>query len=91
MDSAVPPFWTSYGQLIGCVVDAHARACPPVPCRYIRVTAFLSRHGRVVSVSYDTGGHNFGVLSQGNRPGIHQFQSAKLAFNVWIADHTLSD
>jgi hypothetical protein len=25
MDSAVPPFWTSYGQLIGRVVDAHAR------------------------------------------------------------------
>ena len=28
MDSAVPPFWTSYGQLIGRVVDAHARVLP---------------------------------------------------------------
>ena len=28
------------------------------------------------------------MLSQGNRRGIHQFQSGKLAFNVRIADHT---
>jgi len=31
------------------------------------------------------------VLSQGNRRGIHQFQSGKLAFNVWIADNPPSD
>jgi hypothetical protein len=28
------------------------------------------------------------VLSQGNRRGIRQFQSGKLAFNVRIADHS---
>jgi len=30
MDSAVPPFWTSHGQPIGRVVDAHARVLPAI-------------------------------------------------------------